>query len=79
MWFVSGLPGQLGLFLRRRYWANRLRSLGENVRIDPGVYIQNPKFVSIGDNTWIDRGVIILAGPDNSERPRGNYLVDVPK
>lgn len=70
LWLVSGLPGPIGLALRQRYWRKRLKSLGANVRIDPGVHIQNPSYVSIGDNTWIDRGVIILAGADNSDRLR---------
>lgn len=61
------LPGPLGFKLRYRYYKKRLKYLGKNVQIDIGVYIQNPEYVSIGDNTWIDKYVILLAGP-----PRGN-------
>lgn len=56
------LPGPLGFKLRYRYYKNRLKYLGENVQIDIGVYIQNPQHVSIGDTTWIDKYVILLAG-----------------
>jgi len=33
-----------------------------------GVYFQNPKFISIDDNCWIDRNVIILAGTPGQAR-----------
>jgi len=68
--FISYLPGTAGVVLRYRYWRKRLRYLGKNVKIDVGVYFQNPEHISIGDNSWIDRGVIILAGPDKSKRER---------
>lgn len=56
--------------MRYRYWRKRLRYLGENVRIETGVYFQNPSYISIDDHSWIDRGVIILAGPDSSNRDK---------
>ena len=67
---VSYWPGPLGDRLRYLYWKRRLHHLGERVKIDVGVYFQNPRYISIGDNSWIDRGVIILAGPDASTRER---------
>jgi len=62
------LPGPVGNRLRYLYYKSRLRHLGRNVIIDVGVYIQNPEFVSIDDNTWIDRYVILLAGPPRGKR-----------
>ncbi len=56
------LPGPLGIKLRYRYYKRRLKYLGKNVLIDIGVHIQNPQYVSIGDNAWIDKYVILLAG-----------------
>jgi acetyltransferase-like isoleucine patch superfamily enzyme len=47
-----------------------LRHLGKDVLIDRNVYFQNPQYISIDDNSWIDQGVMILAGPDSSGRPR---------
>lgn len=67
---VTYLPGIVGDKLRYIYWKRRLRYLGKNVKIDVGVYFQNPEFISIDDNCWIDRNVIILAGRDKSERQR---------
>jgi len=68
--FISYLPGQIGFALRYRFWKKRLKFLGRNVRIDIGVYFQNPQFISINDNCWIDRNVVILAGLDSSKREK---------
>jgi acetyltransferase-like isoleucine patch superfamily enzyme len=67
---VFNLPGEPGYRLRRVYWKKRLGHLGKNVRIEPGAYFQGARHIRIDDGCWIDRGVIILAGPDRSERPR---------
>jgi len=66
--FISQWPGPLGQRLRHRYWRKRMRHLGRNVRIDPGAYFQNPHCISIGDNAFIDRNVIILAGTGDQAR-----------
>lgn len=68
--FVSYLPGDSGFALRNRYWRRRLRKLGKNVRIDPGVHFENPAYISIDDDSWIDRSAVILAGPDRSRREK---------
>ena len=68
--FISYLPGTIGDKLRYRFWRSRLKYLGKNVKIDVGVYFQNPQFISIDDNCWIDRGVSLYAGEDKSSRPR---------
>lgn len=68
--FIQFLPGPAGFFLRYRFWKNRLRHLGRNVRIDSGVYFQNPGYIAIHDNCWIDKDVIILAGIDSSAREK---------
>ena len=61
------LPGPLGFTLRYSYYKRRLKYMGKNVQIDTGVSIQNPQNISIGDNTWIDKYVLLMAGP-----PAGN-------
>lgn len=66
----SDVPGPLGQRLRYWLWKRRLKFLGKGVIISEGVYFQNPQYISIDDNCWIDRGVMILAGPDRSARPR---------
>jgi len=75
--FVSYVPGPIGNALRYWFWKGRLKYLGKNVIIDVGVYFQNPKFIAIDDNSWIDRGVIVLAGPDKSNRSR--RIIDNPR
>lgn len=67
---IQNMPGILGFRLRYSYWKVRFKSLGKNVRIDGGVYFQGGKSISIGDNCWIDRGVTILAGRDETTRAR---------
>jgi len=64
------MPGDLGYELRYNFWKRRLKFLGNRVKIDTGVYFQNPQFIYIGDNCWIDKNVMILAGLDNSEREK---------
>jgi acetyltransferase-like isoleucine patch superfamily enzyme len=66
--FVTHAPGRVGNRLRYRYWKGRLAHLGQGVTIDVGAFFQNPGRISIDDNAWIDRGVIILAGPPKGDR-----------
>lgn len=68
--FIGYLPGAIGFKLRYRFWKRRLKFLGKNVKIDVGIYFQNPQFISIDDDCWIDRSVIILAGADSTNRKR---------
>jgi acetyltransferase-like isoleucine patch superfamily enzyme len=67
---VTYLPGTTGETFRYRYWKKRLRYLGKNVKIDIGVFFQNPSYIKIDDNCWIDRNVFILGGLDNSHREK---------
>ena len=60
--FIMYLPGSIGFVLRRMFWKNRLKFLGEKVQIDIGVIFQNPKYITLDDHCWIDRNVTILAG-----------------
>jgi acetyltransferase-like isoleucine patch superfamily enzyme len=68
--FITYLPNEIGFILRRKYWKKRLKKLGKYVRIDTGVYFQNPGYISINDNSWIDKNVEILAGLDLSKREK---------
>ena len=66
---IRFLPDSIGNILRYQFYKRRLRSIGKAVIIDVGVYMQNPKHISIGDNTWIDKNVILVAGkPTRGER-----------
>lgn len=62
-WLICNVPGGIGRTLRRLHYKRRLGSMGKGVIIDCGVRILNPQWVHIGDNTWIDSNVLILASP----------------
>lgn len=74
--FITYLPGPIGYVLRYWFWKRRLKYLGKKVLIDVGVYFQKPHYILIDDHCWIDRGVILLAGPDPSNRARRSLLND---
>lgn len=59
---VVGVPGPTGRRLRRWWWRPRLAHLGRRVAIDQGVRFDGARWISIGDDTWIDRDVTLLAG-----------------
>lgn len=66
---IVHMEGRLGIILRRIYYRTRLGTMGRSVRIDPGVHIDNPKYIHIGDHVWIDRNVKLIAGlPGGSRR-----------
>lgn len=58
--FIRNLDGRTGFILRNEYYKKRLKHLGQNVLIDTGVYFTGCEFISIGNNTHIDKGVIIV-------------------
>ena len=53
-------PGSVGVFLRYHFYKKRLKHIGRNVLIDEGVYLINPENLCVGDNSWIDKNVIIF-------------------
>lgn len=62
---IRHISGPAGLYLRRAYYKRRLKRCGNKLVIAPGVTIENPQCVSLGDWVWIDRNAIILAGDAN--------------
>ncbi len=65
---ITNISGNLGRKIRYWYWSKRFKRCGENVFIDEGVIIQNPQWISVGDNVWIDKYVILIAGkPDDKK------------
>jgi acetyltransferase-like isoleucine patch superfamily enzyme len=70
LWIVTDIPGPLGDRLRHLYYRRKLRALAPTARIDVGVQISNPQFVTLGDNTWVDKYVVINAGPPTVGRRR---------
>lgn len=56
------ISGSLGIALRRAYYRRRLKRCGSNLRIAPGVYLDGPEHISLGDWVGLDKNVIITAG-----------------
>jgi galactoside O-acetyltransferase len=65
---ITMLPGSLGRHLRYQYWRRRVKHMGKNVKIDVGVQFVGPQYMTIMDNAWIDKYVILLAGPPQRKR-----------
>lgn len=60
---VRYLNGSSGNWLRYKYYKKRLKYLGKNVIIDTGVFIEGAEYISIGDNTHIDKNCILVGCP----------------
>lgn len=56
---ISGAPGRK---IRYWYYSRRLGGCGKNVIIDEGVIIQGARDIYLGDDVWIDRYCILMAG-----------------
>ncbi len=59
---IRPLSGSLGKKLRFWYYKKRLGACGENVFIDTGVFFLNSKDIMLGDNCWIDKNCVLIAG-----------------
>jgi len=59
--------------IRKNYYAEKLRHMGENVQIGKNVKIINPQYVSIGDNSIIGDDVTIIARGEKGVTI-GNYV-----
>lgn len=65
---IAYWPGRLGNHLRYRYYKRRLKYLGKGAVLDVGVHLVNPSYISIGDNTHVDRLVTLVAGPPRASK-----------
>lgn len=61
--YIRYLDGSYGNNVRYKYYKKTLKSLGRNVTIDTGVFITGGEFISIGDNTHIDKNCILVGAP----------------
>jgi acetyltransferase-like isoleucine patch superfamily enzyme len=65
---IRNISGTLGRKIRAFYYKHRLGDCGENIFIDIGVIIADPKYVFLGNNVWLDNYVLILSGPPSGDR-----------
>lgn len=63
----------VGWVLRAAYWKARVVKLGKNVQIEIGAKAKNWHSISIGDNSWIDRNVLLLAGSGGPSNYMGPF------
>jgi acetyltransferase-like isoleucine patch superfamily enzyme len=86
IWFLGKihLPGletlvtysfdnRVGYVLRAAYWKSRVRKLGKNVLIEVGAKAINWQNITIEDNSWIDRNVLLIAGGGEPPGYKGPY------
>ncbi len=52
---ITNISGNVGRKIRYLYYSKRFKKCGKNVLIDEGVIIQNPEWISIGNDVWIDK------------------------
>lgn len=64
------LPGEAGILLRRRYYGRRLRRCGQGLIVLPGVHIDDPACVEIGNDVMIRENAIIRSGVPRDDDPR---------
>lgn len=62
---IRNISGRAGVILRRKYYSKKFAKCGQNLHIDEGVIIQGAKDIFIGDNVWIDKYCILMAGKVN--------------
>jgi acetyltransferase-like isoleucine patch superfamily enzyme len=67
---LRNMDGQEGERLRYVYYRSRLKKMGKNVRIDTGVFLYGPEYISIGDNTHIDKNCMVVGSPVNLDLSR---------
>ncbi len=65
--FIIYIPGRTGRKIRSLYYKKRFKRCGKNLMVDEGVIIENPQWISVGDNVWIDKYSILTAGPMSLE------------
>jgi acetyltransferase-like isoleucine patch superfamily enzyme len=59
---IRNISGPIGLRLRRIYYKSRLGGAGYKLVIDTGVSFQNPKEIFLGNQVWIDKNCVFIAG-----------------
>ena len=59
---IRNIGGRFGVKIRYFYYKNQFYSCGKNVIIEEGVFFENPQNMSLGNNIWIDKSVVLIAG-----------------
>ena len=75
--YIRYLNGPAGNNLRYKYYKKRFKHLGKNVIINTGVFIEGAEYISIDDNTHIDKNCILIASPPDLDLSH-RVLVEYP-
>ncbi len=67
MLFTSGVPGALGLFLRKTLYPKLLGSCGRGVVFGTNVVLRHPKKIHIGDGSVIDDNCMLDAKGETNQ------------
>ena len=62
LWFLSGIPTGLGVWMRAKFMPRFLQHLGEHTTLQSGMRITNPEKVRIGSHCNLAQGVFITGG-----------------
>jgi galactoside O-acetyltransferase len=62
---IRNIGGAVGVRIRYLYYKKQFKTCGSKVIIEEGVYFENLKSISLGNNIWIDKQTILLGGPFN--------------
>lgn len=65
---IRNIAGPFGKKIRFWYYRNKFKTCGQNCIIEEGVYITNPQLISLGNNVWIDKNAILIAGAFNEKQ-----------
>ena len=60
---IRPLSGPVGVRLRRAWYSARAQACGARLTIEPGAHLIGVEHMSFGDDCWIDRNVVLIAGP----------------
>lgn len=60
---IRPLSGPVGARLRRAWYSARAHRCGARLTIEPGVHLIGVEHMSFGDDCWIDRNAVLIAGP----------------
>ena len=69
-WLLRDLPGEFGVYMRRRWYGKLFKRCGDNLRILPGTIILRPEMIECGENVsfgvcnYIQAGGGLILGND---------------
>ena len=66
--WLAGIPGSLGLLLRKKFWPKMFGSCGRGVLFSRNVIVRHPHRIHIGENVIISENCILDARTETSDK-----------